>query len=113
METSILSFEGRITRSTYWLRLLIAYGLLFTLGIFSVAAGGAEAGAALTNAMSFAVSIFLFIQGVKRMHDVGSSGWCLLIPFYGFVLLLSDGTPGPNEYGADPKAMTARRGEVA
>jgi uncharacterized membrane protein YhaH (DUF805 family) len=37
------------------------------------------------------------------MHDVGKSGWHLLIPVYNLILLLTEGTRGPNEYGEDPK----------
>jgi uncharacterized membrane protein YhaH (DUF805 family) len=37
------------------------------------------------------------------MHDVGKSGWYLLIPIYSFILAVSEGTRGNNEYGPDPK----------
>ena len=47
---------------------------------------------------------------VRRMHDIGKSGWFLLIslvPVAGFiwllVLLCTDGNPGENKYGANPK----------
>lgn len=42
--------------------------------------------------------------GVRRMHDVGKSGWILLIPIYNLILSLTEGTKGENEYGANPKA---------
>ena len=48
---------------------------------------------------------------VRRLHDVGKSGWfylIILIPLVGFiwmlVLLVSNGNVGENKYGADPKA---------
>jgi uncharacterized membrane protein YhaH (DUF805 family) len=41
--------------------------------------------------------------GVRRMHDVGKSGWFLLIPIYNLILACTDGVQGDNEYGADPK----------
>jgi uncharacterized membrane protein YhaH (DUF805 family) len=47
--------------------------------------------------------IFLFIQFVKRMHDINLSGWYSLIPLVNLGLALTDGTPGPNDYGNDPK----------
>jgi|GEM_PF-6714767 len=37
--------------------------------------------------------------GVRRMHDVGKSGWYLLIPLYNFILAVSRGDSGDNEYG--------------
>lgn len=38
------------------------------------------------------------------MHDVGKSGWFLLIPIYNLILACTDGVKGENEYGGDPKA---------
>lgn len=47
---------------------------------------------------------------VRRFHDQGQSGWMYLlsmIPYVGGIILLVfmciDGTPGPNQYGPDPK----------
>jgi uncharacterized membrane protein YhaH (DUF805 family) len=37
------------------------------------------------------------------MHDVGKSGWFLLIPIYNFILAVSEGEKGENQYGQDPK----------
>ena len=41
---------------------------------------------------------------VRRMHDVGKSGWFLLIPIYNLILACTEGQKGDNEYGTDPKA---------
>lgn len=108
METSIFSPFGRIRRSSYWLRGLGCFGVMFAVGFLSAVAGVDREGAdVLINITSVLFSIFMLMQGIKRMHDVGKSGWYLLVPIYGFVLLLSDGTVGANEYGADPKAKPA------
>lgn len=40
---------------------------------------------------------------IRRMHDNGKSGWFMFIPSYNFVLLVSSGEVGSNEYGPDPK----------
>jgi uncharacterized membrane protein YhaH (DUF805 family) len=59
-------------------------------------------------------ALALFIPGlavaVRRLHDVGKSGWwyfICLVPIIGsiwfIVLLATDGDVGPNEYGEDPK----------
>ena len=45
--------------------------------------------------------------GVRRMHDVGKSGWFLLIPIYSLILTLSKGHEGTNEYGPDPREIKA------
>ena len=49
--------------------------------------------------------------GARRLHDVGKSGWMLLvslIPVIGgiwlLILLITEGEKGDNQYGPDPKA---------
>lgn len=51
---------------------------------------------------------------VRRLHDVGKSGWWLLIgliPIIGaiwlLVLAVSDSKPGSNQYGPNPKEAYA------
>jgi MFS family permease len=50
---------------------------------------------------------------VRRLHDTDHSGrfiFMVLIPLVGWIILLAtlatDGTPGPNRYGPDPKGRT-------
>jgi uncharacterized membrane protein YhaH (DUF805 family) len=52
-----------------------------------------------------AVLIPSIAVGVRRMHDVGKSGWFLLIPIYNLILALSEGEKGDNKYGPDPKVV--------
>jgi uncharacterized membrane protein YhaH (DUF805 family) len=39
------------------------------------------------------------------MHDVGKSGWFVLIPIYNFILAITEGNKGENEFGPDPKTV--------
>ena len=57
----------------------------------------------INTVYSLAVLVPSIAVGVRRMHDVGKSGWFLLIPIYNLILACTDGQVGPNEYGADPK----------
>ena len=43
------------------------------------------------------VWVILIIEGIKRSHDTGSSGWYILIPFYGLVLLFKNSEVGINK----------------
>ncbi len=58
--------------------------------------------------LSLVVFIPMITVFVRRLHDVGRSGWWWLIafvPFGGLVLLvflLLDSTPGPNHWGPPP-----------
>ncbi|KMQ61527.1 membrane protein [Chryseobacterium angstadtii] len=107
-------FKGRARRTEYWMY------VLFNM-IFAIAA------LVLDNLLGLKFNeqipygfIYLmyglatFIPGlavlVRRLHDVDKSGWWFfisLIPIIGtiwlLVLLATDGTPGSNQYGVNPK----------
>lgn len=57
----------------------------------------------LSSIYSLAVLIPSIAVGVRRMHDVGKSGWFILIPIYNFILAVSNGEDGENKYGPNPK----------
>jgi uncharacterized membrane protein YhaH (DUF805 family) len=94
------NFNGRARRSEYWYFVLfnaiISFGIGFVGGLLGVTI--------LSTVYSVAVIIPAIAVGVRRMHDVGKSGWFLLIPIYNLVLACSDGDKGDNAYGPDPKA---------
>lgn len=93
------TFNGRARRQEYW------YFFLFNM-VFSLLIGlvGAFTGVLLLGNV---YSLLMFLPGlavaVRRVHDVGKSGWLLLIPFYNLVLLFTEGDKGSNKYGPDPK----------
>ena len=117
-------FRGRSRRKEYWMWVLFVIVALFllmyadaALGLGGRASGYAEGGSIgfnmtgglLTGLFALAVLIPGLAVGVRRLHDVGKSGWMLLlavIPFVNFYLLyllVQPGDPGPNAYGPDPK----------
>lgn len=67
----------------------------------------------LSGLFSLALFIPSLAVAVRRLHDIGRSGWWLLIgliPLVGaFVLLVfavQDSQPGSNAYGPNPKTGT-------
>ena len=111
--TSVLSqyanFNGRARRSEYWYYVL-AYAII----------------SAVLNALAQYSSIFTVLSGifglalicptlavaVRRLHDIGKSGWYYLfalIPLVGAIILLvwfvKDSEPGDNVYGPNPKGI--------
>src|SRR5690554_5219668 len=108
-------FSGRARRKEYWMFALfnfifaiIAFLLDNILGLTASPMGyGPFYGLYL-----IALIIPGLAVGVRRLHDIGKSGWMMLIlfiPIIGviwlLVLMLMDSVPGDNQYGANPKNM--------
>ncbi len=91
-------FGGRSNRGEYWFWMLDS----LVLGFLASAALG-DTGNALWTLATIIPSIAL---GVRRLHDIGRSGWWLLIilvPLIGFLVLIywavQPPEDGPNQYG--------------
>lgn len=97
------NFNGRARRSEYWYFFL--FNVIISMALTYI--GAAVGFALLGNIYSLAVLVPGIAVGVRRMHDVGKSGWFLLIPIYNIILAATAGATGENEYGADPKTETA------
>lgn len=119
------NFNGRARRSEYWyytlmniiliigLQVLIFLAAMSQLGVVSMILGAVYLIYALgTLVPSLAVA-------VRRLHDVGKSGWFILIsliPLIGgiwlLVLMCTDSMPGENEYGPNPKNQSSMNDEA-
>jgi uncharacterized membrane protein YhaH (DUF805 family) len=95
------TFSGRARRSEYWYFTLFNFIISFAFGFICALAGKPD--------LYMISTVVLFIPslavGVRRMHDVGKSGLFLLIPFYNFILSVTEGDIGDNRYGPDPKTI--------
>lgn len=87
-------FNGRARRKEYWMFILFNAIVSTVLNVISPEVGGLY---------SLAVLIPTLAVLIRRMHDVGKSGWYCLIPIYNFILALTDSESGENEYGVNPK----------
>ncbi len=105
-----VDFDGRARRKEYWIFLLGNILISIILGGAGFAIGGGS------EFLSSLFSLFVFIPsiavGVRRLHDIGRSGWWYLIglvPVIGFFVLLYffllEGDSAANEYGPNPKAI--------
>jgi uncharacterized membrane protein YhaH (DUF805 family) len=94
-------FSGRASRAEYWYFILFNTIIAFVLGLITGSTGTSEA-AFIPMIYNLALLVPSIAVGVRRMHDVNKSGWFLLIPFYNLYLAVTEGTHGPNDYGADP-----------
>lgn len=94
--------QNRLARGGYWLRWLIALAISLAAAFLARLDGGIIV-AIFELIVSLAVSIYMIVMGVRRMHDVDKSGWFILVPIYNLILTLTDGTPGSNRFGDDPR----------
>lgn len=103
------NFEGRARRSEYWY--FVLFNTIFSIAflVIDLLVFSSEK-PMIRGIYSLAVLLPAIAVGVRRMHDVGKSGWYILIPIYNLVLACEDGTHGPNEYGPDPKTDSMSRG---
>lgn len=101
------NFEGRARRREYWMFALANCLIGIIWGVIMGILG-------LPQACVYLPTLALFLPGlavsVRRLHDIGKSGWWLLIafiPLIGGIWLLilhaQDGQPGSNQYGENPK----------
>lgn len=108
-------FSGRARRKEYWMFVLfqIIFGVVMTVAdnLFGTTWGDAGDEGILYSLYSLALFIPGLAVSVRRLHDVGKSGWftfIILIPLVGIIWLLvldcTEGTQSENEYGPDPKA---------
>lgn len=107
-------FNGRARRKEYWMFAL--FNIIFTIvaAILDNVLGttfGALPYGMFYLIYGLAVLIPGLAVGVRRLHDTGKSGWMMLvalIPFVGaiwlLVLFVTEGNPGENKYGPNPKA---------
>lgn len=110
-------FHGRARRKEYWM--FVLFNILFAIAamildnILGIAFQGIGYGP-----IYLLYALVVFIPGlavaVRRLHDIGKSGWMILvalIPIVGaiwlIVLFVTEGVAGENEYGPNPKEEPA------
>jgi uncharacterized membrane protein YhaH (DUF805 family) len=110
-------FSGRSRRKEFWMFQLGIFLLYIAVLILAAILGAISETLSGIVMIIFAIAMLGLIipsiaVAVRRMHDQDKSGWMLLlglIPLIGSIILLvfycTDGTPGPNQYGPDPKGQ--------
>ncbi len=116
-------YAGRASRKEYWMTFLWYIVSVIVAGILSVILRIPVGPLYVQDALAWVayaliILITLYVIGsflmflalaVRRIHDIGSSGWWVLvgfIPFIGaiviFVFTVIRGNIGDNKYGPDP-----------
>ncbi len=104
------NFNGRSSRSEYWWYVLATFILGMVVGLIF---GSQSTIGSIVNGV---VGLALFLPGlglcVRRLHDIGKSGWLVLlafIPLVGAIILIiwfaKESEMAPNQYGPVPNMV--------
>jgi uncharacterized membrane protein YhaH (DUF805 family) len=106
------TFSGRARRTEYWAFVLLNACAAGALAVIDVLL---DTMPVLTVVYAFGVMVPTLAVTVRRLHDIGCSGWWYLIsfvPFGGIVLFIFTvlpGNSGDNLYGRDPRILDELR----
>jgi uncharacterized membrane protein YhaH (DUF805 family) len=107
------TFDGRARRSEYWWFVVFTAVVTTAAAVVDPVIGAAEfRGTGLVQGLAtLALVLPGLAVGVRRLHDVGQSGWTLLLivlPVVGALILIyaffSRDSEPDNRYGPSPKA---------
>ncbi|MCL4546647.1 MAG: DUF805 domain-containing protein [Deltaproteobacteria bacterium] len=100
-------FNGRSRRAEYWYFALFSTIISILLEIISFFV---LKNLIIVYLYDLAVLIPGLAVSIRRVHDIGKSGWFILInliPIVGFIIwivyMATDSQPGENKYGQNPK----------
>ena len=116
-------FSGRARRKEYWMFVLFNFIFSLVASLLDLAIFGLV----LTTGVGPLYIVYIvavFVPGlavaVRRLHDVGKSGWYLFIilipiagPIWFLVLACTDSQAGDNKYGPNPKEEIIAQQEIA
>ena len=101
-------FTGRARRAEFWWFVLVYIIIVIVLGVIQSIL---HVGSLLTGLFGLAMLLPNLGVAVRRLHDIGRSGWWIfiaIIPIVGWILIIywyaQPGTSGANAFGPDPKA---------
>lgn len=113
-------FAGRASRREYWMFMVFNAVVSFGVGLLVAPLAFRLGFSRVSDAVIYAYALIAFMPGlsvaVRRLHDLGRSGWWLLVslvPVVGSVALLVlfclPGEKGENRFGK-PSSAAAERG---
>jgi hypothetical protein len=133
IKENFFRWNGRLNRKRFIMRLLALTGvgivLYILMGVLLVVyADGTMRPSeetimgiyGLCTLLSIPITVASYMLMIRRLHDVGLSGYFILLAFIPFVslglllyLLCKHGTEGDNAYGADPLGTVCAAPEPA
>ena len=107
--SNYVNFQGRARRSAYWFWVLFVFAASIVASILDIMIFGSESYTPLSTLFGLAVFLPGLAVAVRRLHDIGRTGWWILlyfVPIVGWIILIiwhcQPGEPGTNQYGPNP-----------
>lgn len=88
-----VDFSGRATRKEFWTFVFFYYLSAFIAGL----ADGFLQVDFIGTVVVAGLTLPYISCAARRMHDVGKSGWFMIIPFFNLILALSPSIPERSE----------------
>lgn len=139
LSSDYFKFSGRARRREYWMFTVFANAIMYVFQFFILLFQNIEWVSLMFTLGALIFALFMIIPSisvaVRRLHDVGRSGWWLVSPvapltllpvlkdessslflvvglsviasMVMFIFMLIDGNKEPNIFGQSPKAVTA------
>jgi uncharacterized membrane protein YhaH (DUF805 family) len=109
--SNYVNFSGRSARPEYWYFALFLVLVGIAASLIDLALGFVDVDSGLPGPLSIIFTLATILPGlsvsVRRLHDIGRSGWWVLIslvPIIGVILLIywacQRGEPQANAYGS-------------
>ena len=95
--TNIISWKGRASRSEFWWFYLV-YMLVYFIGVTLSFSIGGDFIPGLFGLIQLALAVAFLSCAVRRLHDVGLSGWWYWVSFAPFVIDRNDSASGKSTY---------------
>ena len=114
LKENYANFSGRAQRAEYWWYALINSIVITVIHYVDLLIGTTmdwQQLGIIGAIYALAVIIPGLAVSTRRLHDIGKSGWLLLLALTGigiiplFIWHVSDSTPGDNQYGPNPKGI--------
>ena len=104
-----VDFKTRSTRSQFWWFMLWSVIISIAASAVDIALGMGDSGPVSLLA-SLAILLPVLAVTIRRLHDIGRTGWWVLIqfvPIVGFIVIVvfacTKSQEGPNEWGMPPR----------
>lgn len=117
---NMFNFKGRASRSNFWYVVLVNAIISFLIRMLLFMFSDGNNIQIFVSLISLLISLSMISLFVRRLHDIGKSGFCYFVHFipivsyvFYFVWYTRDSQKGTNKYGPNPKEPLDMQSDVS